>query len=581
MNFCRRFSGNLVTIRPTSPILTATKICHISSTASLRNDISPPREVSQLVQSRLPSNFLSTIQSRHPTIKISTNSYDLESHGHGESYHPSSPPDAVVYPSSVEEIQDILSLCCREAKDQTDDEVTFVDVVSVIAYGSGTSLEGHLGMMLPKDEGIIHVPSSMFVDGDGSDTHRKVQVRRRGGISIDMINFREIGDVEPGDLFVNVAAGVTRNTLNDSLRHTGLQFMVDPGADASIGGMVACGASGTAAVKYGTMRENVLSLTAVLPPTKIFPSRDNALDDTTKSGLVKCGTTAFKSSAGYNLTSLLTGSEGTLGIITEAKVKIHPIPNNVIAAVCAFDDLHAAAEAVTMIRMLGIPVSRIELLDDVSVMAFNKSLKSGANKLDQMEVKPTLFLEFCSHSESSAKADLAAAQSVCIENFNATNFRSASDEATRSALWAARHRLYYSSIALKKGATSKSTLVTDACVPFSRLADLLVATARDVKELGVIGPCFGHAGDGNFHCIMPMSDNDSQEYKDAVFQVNENLIERVVSVGGTCTGEHGVGYGKKKYLGKMYGEQGINFMRNIKKSIDPWNIMNPGKIVDL
>jgi D-lactate dehydrogenase (cytochrome) len=361
--------------------------------------------------------------------------------------------------------------------------------------------------------------------------------------------------------------------------------MVDPGADASIGGMVACGASGTAAVKYGTMRENVLALTAVLPPTKIRSSRDNDLDWEFKPEVVQCGTTALKSSAGYNLTALLTGSEGTLAIITEATVKIHPMHNNnVIAAVCAFDDLHAAAQAVTMIRLLGVPVSRIELLDEVSVQAFNNSLHSTSektNNLEQLEVKPTLFLEFCSHSENSVNEDLSAAKHICIDEFGATNFRSASDEMTRHSLWAARHRLYYSSIALKEGATPRSTLLTDACVPLSQFSDVLVATASDVKKFGVVGPCFGHAGDGNFHCIMPMTEDDSKDYKDAVFQVNENLIERVISVGGTCTGEHGVGYGKKKYLSKMYGEGGVDLLRSVKKSFDPWNIMNPSKIVDL
>lgn len=592
-NFSRRPSSLLVSAHASSYLEQINQkqfdlhiICRMSSTSTLRNrGGTQPKEKHHEVQSRLPSNFLSTLQSRYPNLKISTNPYDLDSHGHGESYHPSSPPDAVIYPSTVEEIQDILSLCCREAEDQPDDDVTLVDVVSVIPYGSGTSLEGHLNMLIPEDDEIRQVPSSMFADDAKSHSYRKVQVRRRGGISIDMVNFQSIREVETGDLFVKVGAGVTRKTLNEALRHSGLQFMVDPGADASIGGMIACGASGTAAVKYGTMRENVLALTAVLPPTNILPAHHNALDHVTKPEIVKCGTTALKSSAGYNLTALLTGSEGTIGIVTEATIKIHPTHNHVIAAVCTFDDLHEAAEAVTMIRMMGIPVSRIELLDEVSVQAFNKSLdgscKSDTNGLTQMDEKPTLFLEFNSHSENVVKEDLAAAKSICVDDFSATNFRSAADEGTRNALWAARHKLYYSAIALKERATSRSTLLTDACVPLSRFADLLAATARDVKELGVVGFCFGHAGDGNFHCIMPMTECDSQEYKDAVFQVNANLIERVIDVGGTCTGEHGIGYGKKKYLEKMYGYGGVNMMKTIKKSIDPWDIMNPGKIVDI
>ena len=541
-------------------------------------------------QSRLPSTFIQTLLSKHPGLKISTNTYDLDSHGHGESYHPSSPPDAVIYPSNVEEIQDILSLCCRESNDQclcsngTDEQVVNVDVVSVIPYGAGTSVEGHLNMLIPKDDGIMEVPSSMFVNEHGSESNRKVNVRRRGGISLDMSDFQQIGEVETSDLFVSVGSGVTRNTLNESLRHSGLQFMVDPGADASIGGMISTGASGTSAVKYNTMRENTLALTAVLPPTKILPSSDNALENMIpKPGVVKCGTTALKSSAGYNLTALLTGSEGTLGVIVDAIVKIHPVHNHIIAAVCAFDDLHNAAEAVSMVRLMGIPVSRIELLDEVSVEAFNKSLRGscGSDTLQQMEVKPTLFLEFCGHSETAVKEDLSAARNICMNDFDGKNFVSASDEKTRMSLWAARHRLYYSSIALKEGATPRSTLLTDACVPLSQFANVVVATSNDVKDLGVVGPCFGHAGDGNFHCIMPMSDDDSDDYRERVFKVNENLIERVIRVGGTCSGEHGIGYGKKKYLGKMYGSEGLDLMATLKRSIDPWNIMNPGKIIDV
>ncbi|KAL7517911.1 hypothetical protein ACHAWX_002786 [Stephanocyclus meneghinianus] len=361
---------------------------------------------------------------------------------------------------------------------------------------------------------------------------------------------------------------------------------------------IACGASGTAAVKYGTMRENVLALTAVLPPTKILSSHSAAFSDIARPDIVHCGSTALKSSAGYNLTALLTGSEGTLGIITDCTVKLHPIHNNVIAAVCAFDDLHTAAEAVTTIRMMGIPVSRIELLDEMSVHAFNKSLqcteRSEASKekdsklqLQPMELKPTLFMEFSAHSEEAVLEDLSAAQIICVDDFDGTNFVSASDEETRQALWVARHRLYYSSIALRsgdgeqEGATPRSTLLTDACVPLSHFADILSATARDVKELGVVGPCFGHAGDGNFHCIMPMVESDTEDYRKRVFQVNENLIRRVISVGGTCTGEHGVGYGKKKYLERMYGKGGIQLMTSVKKALDPWNVMNPGKIVDV
>jgi len=541
----------------------------------------------------------------------------LESHGHGESYHPSAPPDAVIYPKNENEIVDILRLCCRQVVDdittitnkniEAGDGITTVEVVSVIPYGAGTSLEGHLcflhsGNGSDIDE-IVDIPTSLFNNpgNDISDKFQKVRVKRKGGISIDMSFFQSIGEVASGDLFVKVGAGVTRNSLNAALRHTGMQFMVDPGANCTIGGMVACGASGTAAVKYGTMRENVLALRAVIPPTIV--SSDIEISERNRPLVVQFGTNALKSSAGYDLPALLTGSEGTLGIITEVTLRLHPIPSNVVAASCAFDDLHSAAEAVAMIRMMGVPVSRCELLDEASVRAFNHSLYLGhgdSNKatesksrnqqlslqLQPMEVKPMLFLEFAGHSETSVMEDLAAAQSICMD-YDGRNFAFASDEETRQALWAARHRLYYSAIALRSqdgddgGATSRSTLVTDACVPLSCFADVVTATANDVKEFGVIGPCFGHAGDGNFHCILPMLENDSVEYKEKVSQVNANLIERAMSVGGTCTGEHGVGYGKKKYLECMYGTGGIAIMGAIKKALDPWNMMNPGKILDL
>ena len=284
--------------------------------------------------------------------------------------------------------------------------------------------------------------------------------------------------------------------------------------------------------------------------------------------VVHCGTTALKSSAGYNLLSLFTGSEGTLGIVTEVTVKLHPIPSYVVAASCAFHDLHRAAEAVAMIRMVGVPVSRCELLDEMSVRAFNQSLvdekcgidsnkvesKTQSKKLKEeaqpklqlqpMEVKPTLFLEFSGHSDVSVMEDLSAARNICVNEFEGTNFVSASDETTRQTLWAARHRLYYSSIALRGGekcgnngeggATPKTTVVTDACIPLSQFADVLTATANDVRELGVVGPCFGHAGDGNFHCILPMVEKEPENYRQRVFQVNENLIMRAISVGGTC-----------------------------------------------
>ncbi|KAL7446381.1 hypothetical protein ACHAXM_010167 [Skeletonema potamos] len=540
-----------------------------TATAGLSSVVEQPRPQQYLIlphrrysstaaASRLPNDFLSILKSKHPDLKISLNKYDLDSHGHGESHHPLSPPDAVLYPSSVEEIQDILRLCCREVYREGDSDIPNVEIVSVIPYGAGTSLEGHLNFLLPQDDSdvnnndIIEIPSSLFESNSSSggsqllkNEKKKVRIKRKGGISLDMCNFQSIGEVTPGDGFVKVGAGVTRNSLNGALRHTGMQFMIDPGADATLGGMTACGASGTAAVKYLTMRENVLSLTAVLPPRTISTAANDDTASRSKPMVVTCGSNSFKNSAGYNLPALFIGSEGTLGIITDVTVKIYPIPSNVIAASCAFDDLHTAAEAVTTIRMLGIPISRIELLDEISIRAFNQSVKKDELK-PMMEEKATLFLEFSGHSESSVKADLSAAQAICVDDFQGSNFEAATDETTRSKLWAARHKLYYSSIALRGGgdnggATSQSTIVTDVCVPLSKFADIISATAKDLRDMNVFGTCFGHAGDGNFHCILPLRQDDTYEYKENVFKVIDFMTERALSAGGTCTGEHGVG----------------------------------------
>mmetsp|Transcript_20935 Transcript_20935/g.31598 ORF Transcript_20935/g.31598 Transcript_20935/m.31598 type:complete len:617 (+) Transcript_20935:536-2386(+) len=549
------------------------------------------------LKSRLPRDFLSILQSNHPNLKISLNKYELDSHGRGESHHPVSPPDAVLYPSSVEEIQDILRLCCREVYREGDGDVPTVEIVSVIPYGAGTSLEGHLSFLLPQDDSvvsnndIVEIPSSLFESNSGDSQLRenekkRVRIKRKGGISIDMSNFQSIGELTPGDGFIKVGAGVTRNSLNDALRHTGMQFMIDPGADATLGGMTACGASGTAAVKYQTMRENVLGLTVVLPPQTIASASNDAGSGSNKPRAVTCGSNALKNSAGYNLPGLFVGSEGTLGVITDVTVKIYPVPSHVIAGSCTFDDLHTAAEAVTTIRMIGIPVSRIELLDEMSIRAFNQSVKN--EELKPMDEKATLFFEFAGHSESSVIADLSAARAVCVDDFEGSNFVSATDETTRKKVWAARHRLYYSSIALRgggdddgNGATSQSTIVTDVCVPFSSFADIVSATAKDLRDMGVFGTVFGHCGDGNFHAIFSLRSDDTEEYKDKVFKVIELMTERAISVGGSVTGEHGVGYGKKKFLEKMYGAAGVSLMQTIKTSIDPWCIMNPGKIVDV
>jgi D-lactate dehydrogenase (cytochrome) len=461
--------------------------------------------------------------------EFSTNPYELDRHGRGESYHPTRRPDIVISPSSVDDVSTVL----RFANEQR---------IPVIPFGAGTSVEGHLCALY-------------------------------GGISLDMSKFQDIvlpgGDEEQHDdddlgipdPIAKCGAGVTRKTLNAALRHTGLQFVVDPGADATLGGMTATGASGTTAIRYGTMRENLLQVECVLP------------DGT----FVRTGTKALKSSAGFDLLGLLCGSEGTLGVITSVTVKLHPIPEHVIAAVCVFDTLVDAANTVATLKFCEIPVVRCELLDATSVAAFN-AMNDGSSQHQQMEVKATLFFEFQASSEESLQEQVRLTESI-TKDFGGSNFQFTAGEEERKALWAARHNLYYASINLRKGASD--AVLTDACVPLSKFAQIIAATVNDVERLGVVGPCFGHAGDGNFHCILPIMDDDSEEYVSNVHKVNDNLIQRTLQAGGTCTGEHGVGYGKMKYLERQYGPGAIRMMEAIKKSIDPHGIMNPGKVIKI
>mmetsp|Transcript_3354 Transcript_3354/g.7478 ORF Transcript_3354/g.7478 Transcript_3354/m.7478 type:complete len:347 (+) Transcript_3354:558-1598(+) len=342
-----------------------------------------------------------------------------------------------------------------------------------------------------------------------------------------------------------------------------MQFVVDPGADATIGGMVATGASGTTTVKYGTMRENILGLECVLPDGTV----------------AKCGSNALKSSAGYDLVSVMTGSEGTLGIITNVTVKLHPIPEHVVAAVCVFENLFDAAGAVTSLKLCNVDLGRCELLDTCSVDAFNRYAKArGYENVQHMEAKPTIFFEFQGSSEAAIQEQVQLTKSICTQDSRGSNFQFASGLHERKQLWAARHDLYYASLALRPGATG--AVVTDVCVPLSQFAKIIDSTAADVADLDVVGPCFGHAGDGNFHCILPLCPEDSAEYKSRVHQVNKKLISRALDAGGTCTGEHGVGYGKMQYLEAQYGVGGVHMMKLIKQAMDPLNIMNPGKVVD-
>ncbi len=455
------------------------------------------------------------------SAELITNPYELERHGRGESYHPTQRPDAIFRPASVQDVSKILSFCNE-------------NLIPVVPFGAGTSVEGHVCCL-------------------------------HGGISLDTSLFQSIAT--PSELssddassipdpMARVGAGVTRITLNNALRHTGMQFVVDPGADATIGGMVATGASGTTAVRYGTMRENILKLECVLADGTV----------------VQAGTEALKNSAGYDLVSLLCGSEGTLGVVTSVTVKLHAIPQHIIAAACVFVSLKEAAQAVAMLKLCDIPVLRCELLDGPSVAAFNAYKKDGPYRT----VAPTLFIEFSASSEAILQEQVQTTASIC-NDFGGSEFQFTSAEEERKALWAARHTLYYASLNLRPG--SRNAIITDTCVPISKFADLIEATAKDVEEMGVVGPCFGHAGDGNFHCILPVVEGDSEDYTQRLHEVNNRLVQRTLKAGGTCTGEHGVGYGKIKYLEQQYGRGAVLMMKAIKQSLDPNNILNPGKVV--
>ena len=467
------------------------------------------------------------------STELVLNPYELQRHGRGESFHPTKPPDAILRPASVQDVATILSFC-NEHK------------IPVVPFGVGTSVEGHVCCLeggVSLDTSLfqsIEAPLDLLSDGSGD-------------------GFSTSSSSSLPDPIARVGAGVTRMTLNSALRHTGMQFVVDPGANATIGGMVATGASGTTAVRYGTMRENLLQVQVVLADGTV----------------VNAGTQALKNSAGYDLLSLLCGSEGTLGVITSATVKLHPIPEHITAAVCVFETLKAAAEAVAMLKLCDIPVLRCELLDGPSVAAFN-----AYNKKDSLDrvVAPTLFLEFSASSATALGEQVERTKTIC-DDFGGSDFQFTSGEEERKALWAARHNLYYAALNLRPGA--KDAMLTDACVPISKFAEIIEATARDVEELDVIGPCFGHAGDGNFHCIMPLVEGDSADYVARLHQVNDRLIQRTLAAGGTCTGEHGVGYGKIKYLEAQYGVGAVKMMKAIKQSLDPNAILNPGKVVIL
>jgi D-lactate dehydrogenase (cytochrome) len=438
--------------------------------------------------------------------RLSTAVTVREQHGCDESYHAGHPPDAVVQPHSTEEVSALLRLCS-------------VHRVPVVPYGAGTSLEGHIAAL-------------------------------HGGVCIDLSAMDRVLAVHEADLDATVQPGVTREALNRELRHGGLFFAVDPGASASLGGMAATRASGTNAVRYGTMRENVLALEVVLASGEVM----------------RTGTRARKSANGYDLTRLLVGSEGTLGVITELTVRLHGVPEAISAAVVPFAGFQGAVEAVIEVMQLGIPVSRIEFLDELQIEATNRY----SHRSDPLQ--PTLFIEFGGMPAAVAE-QVQAVRTIC-EQHGAAAFRWASDEAERGRLWEARHKAAYAAMALRPGAKAWAT---DVCVPISRLAECIAGAREDAARAPFPTLVLGHVGDGNFHVPMLVDGGDAAEVQ-AARHLNEQVVRRALALDGTCSGEHGIGMGKREFLAAEHGPAALGVMRAIKRTLDPLGILNPGKM---
>ena len=437
--------------------------------------------------------------------RLQTGQSVRDQHGHTTTYLPGQAPDAVVFPHNTAEVQDIVRVCAEHQ-------------VPIIGYGTGSSLEGH-----------VNAPA--------------------GGITISTREMNRVLEVNAEDLDCTVEPGVTREDLNAHLRDTGLFFPIDPGANASIGGMASTRASGTNAVRYGTMRDNVIALEAVMANG----------DAITTSRRVR------KTSAGYDLTRLLVGSEGTLGIVTKVTLRLHGIPEEIAGGVCPFPSVEAACEATILAIQTGIPVARIELLNALQMRAFNSY--SGNDELE----KPHLFLEF--HGTSASVAEQMERFDEIVADLGGGPFRRTVEPEARTKLWKARHDAYWAALSLRPGAKGIST---DVCVPISRLAECVVETERDIERHGLIAPVVGHVGDGNFHVLVLLDVDDPAEVQGAEDFV-DRLNDRALAMGGTCTGEHGIGQGKQRFLRAELGGA-VDQMRLIKRALDPQDIMNPGKI---
>lgn len=438
--------------------------------------------------------------------RLTTSKSDLDLHGRSETYFAPCPPDAIAYPHSTEEVAQIVKICACEA-------------CPVIGWGTGTSLEGQTQATL-------------------------------GGICVDFSQMNQILEVHHADMDVRVQPGVTREALNLDLRATGLFFPVDPGANASLGGMASTRASGTTAVRYGTMRDNVIGLTVVLASGEI----------------IHTGTRARKSSAGYDLTALFVGAEGTLGLICELTLRLHGQPEAVTAAVCAFEQIESAVACVIDTIQIGIPMARIEFVDSATVAAVNAY--SGSD----LPEHPHLMVEF--HGSEAAVAQQAENFGEIVADHDGLGFQWAEKAEDRSALWAMRHSAYYAILAARPGTRA---LVTDICVPISQLAEAVKAVRADLEQAGVSGPILGHVGDGNFHSILLFDPENAQELE-TVKSLSNRMVERALEMGGTVSGEHGIGLGKLGYMAREHGAA-WEVMGALKQALDPQNIMNPGKLV--
>jgi D-lactate dehydrogenase (cytochrome) len=427
-------------------------------------------------------------------------------HGHTTTWIACQPPDAVVYPQSTADVQSAVRICGRHG-------------VPIIPFGAGSSFEGGLNAPL-------------------------------GGVSLDFRDMSRLVAIHPEDFDCVVEPGITRKRLNDDLRDQGLFFPVDPGADASLGGMASTRASGTTAVRYGTMKDNVLSLKVVLA--------DGELMSTSRR--------ARKSSAGYDLTRLIVGAEGTLGVITELTLKLHGIPEAIGAGVCPFPSIEAACGSAIAAIQAGVPLARVELLDEVQVRACNADARLG------LAETPMLFLEF--HGTDAGVAEQAERFGDVSREFAAGAFEWATNPEDRTRLWAARHHVFWANKAFRPGA---HVIPTDVCVPISRLAECVVETKRDIDESHMVAPIVGHVGDGNFHCcVLLMMDDPAEVVRAEGFL--ERLVARALAMDGTCTGEHGIGQGKKRFLEQEHGKAAVDAMVAIKRALDPCGIMNPGKV---